>query len=112
MEADMEQRISISDSQKGAIQINNITKTYGEGVSAVKAVEDCTFSIEPGEICMIVGPSGCGKTTLLNAIAGFHSIDSGSIILDGNILCDENKKQTKPGPDRIVVFQHGALFPW
>ena len=61
---------------------------------------------------MIVGPSGCGKTTLLNAVAGFHSITSGTILLDGVQLCGEGRPQAKPGPDRVVVFQNGALFPW
>ena len=60
---------------------------------------------------MVVGPSGCGKTTLLNAIAGFHSISSGEILLDGEVLCSADK-QAQPGSDRIVVFQNGALFPW
>ena len=61
---------------------------------------------------MIVGPSGCGKTTLLNAIAGFHSITSGSIFLDDELLCGPGKPMADPGPDRVVVFQNGALFPW
>ena len=50
------------------------------------AVDDCSMEIAPGEFCMIVGPSGCGKTTLLNAIAGFHSISTGEILLDGQLL--------------------------
>ena len=59
---------------KGAISIRNVTKIYDpEGVN-VMAVDDCSLEINSGEVCMIVGPSGCGKTTLLNAIAGFHSI--------------------------------------
>ena len=61
---------------------------------------------------MIVGPSGCGKTTLLNAIAGFHSVTEGEIYLDDEILCGPNKPLADQGSDRIVVFQHGALFPW
>ncbi len=51
------------------------------------AVDHCSIEIAAGEICMIVGPSGCGKTTLLNAIAGFHDITSGRILLDGEVLC-------------------------
>lgn len=61
---------------------------------------------------MIVGPSGCGKTTLLNAIAGFHSITFGEIYLDGQLLCGPEKPLADQGADRVVVFQNGALFPW
>ena len=97
---------------KGAISIRNVTKIYDpEGVN-VMAVDDCSLEIAPGEVCMIVGPSGCGKTTLLNAIAGFHSITSGEIYLDGELLCGPNKPLADQGADRMVVFQNGALFPW
>ena len=97
---------------KGAISIRNVTKIYDpEGVN-VMAVDDCSLEIKSGEVCMIVGPSGCGKTTLLNAIAGFHSITEGEIYLDNEILCGPNKSLADQGSDRIVVFQHGALFPW
>jgi NitT/TauT family transport system ATP-binding protein len=97
---------------RGAISIRNVTKIYDpEGVN-VMAVDDCSLEIPAGEVCMIVGPSGCGKTTLLNAIAGFHSITSGEIYLDGELLCGPNKPIAEQGADRMVVFQHGALFPW
>ena len=97
---------------KGAISIRNITKIYDpEGVN-VMAVDDCSLEIVPGEVCMIVGPSGCGKTTLLNAIAGFHSITFGEIYLDGQLLCGPSKPKADEGSDRVVVFQNGALFPW
>lgn len=96
----------------GALSIKNVTKVYDpEGVN-VKAVDDCSMEIEGGEVCMIVGPSGCGKTTLLNAIAGFHSITEGSIHLDNELLCGPEKPIAAQGADRMVVFQHGALFPW
>ena len=97
---------------KGAIRIDDVVKIYDPEGAAVMAVDHCSLDIAPGEICMIVGPSGCGKTTLLNAIAGFHSINSGSIHLDGELLCGPGKPKAEPGPDRIVVFQNGALFPW
>lgn len=96
---------------RGALKIENVTKIYDpEGVN-VMAVDNCSMDIKAGEVCMIVGPSGCGKTTLLNAIAGFHSITSGSIHIDGELLCGPDQK-AKMGADRMVVFQHGALFPW
>ena len=96
----------------GALSIKNVTKVYDpEGVN-VLAVDDCSMKIAGGEVCMIVGPSGCGKTTLLNAIAGFHSVTEGSIHLDGELLCGPSKPLADQGADRMVVFQHGALFPW
>ena len=96
----------------GALSIKHVSKIYDpEGVN-VCAVDDCSMEIATGEVCMIVGPSGCGKTTLLNAIAGFHSITSGEITLDGDLLCGPGKPKAAQGADRMVVFQNGALFPW
>jgi NitT/TauT family transport system ATP-binding protein len=70
------------------------------------------MEIAGGEICMIVGPSGCGKSTLLNAIAGFHSITDGQIDIDGEMLCGPGREKADQDAERMVVFQHGALFPW
>ena len=98
--------------RKGAISIRNVTKIYDPGGADVLALDDCSLEIAPGEVCMIVGPSGCGKTTLLNAIAGFHSITEGQIDLDGEMLCGPAKPLADQGADRVVVFQNGALFPW
>jgi NitT/TauT family transport system ATP-binding protein len=103
---------SLTDITEGAISIDDVVKIYDPDGAAVLAVDHCSIEIPAGEICMIVGPSGCGKTTLLNAIAGFHGITSGSIHLDGELLCGPGKPQAEPGSDRIVVFQNGALFPW
>ena len=100
-----------SSSSRGKISIKNVSKVYDPDGAKVLAVDDCSMEIEAGEFCVVVGPSGCGKTTLLNAIAGFHGITSGEILLDGQVLCDASK-QAAPGSDRIVVFQNGALFPW
>jgi NitT/TauT family transport system ATP-binding protein len=97
---------------QGAIRIEDVVKIYDPEGAAVMAVDHCSLDIPAGEICMIVGPSGCGKTTLLNAIAGFHSITSGKIYLDDKLLCGPGKPMAEPGSDRIVVFQNGALFPW
>jgi NitT/TauT family transport system ATP-binding protein len=96
---------------EGAISIRNVSKIYDpEGVN-VLAVDNCSIDIAPGEFCVIVGPSGCGKTTLLNAIAGFHNITHGEILLDGKAICTPTYT-APPGSERIVVFQNGALFPW
>ena len=98
--------------QRGALRIEDAVKFYETRETRVLAVDHCSFDIAAGEICMVVGPSGCGKTTLLNAIAGFHSLDGGRITLDGQVLCGPGQPIAPVGSDRVVVFQNGALFPW
>jgi NitT/TauT family transport system ATP-binding protein len=104
--------MSATANTKGAISIRNLTKIYDPDGVNVMAVDNCSLEIAAGEVCMIVGPSGCGKTTLLNGIAGFHSITEGEIYLDDELLCGPSKPKAEQGADRMVVFQHGALFPW
>lgn len=69
------------------------------------AVENVNLSIAEGEFVCFVGPSGCGKSTLLNIIAGLDRPSKGEVMLNGRLV-------TEPGPDRIMVFQDNALFPW
>jgi len=97
--------------KEGHIVVENATKIYDPDGVNVHAVDNCSFEIKPGEFMAIVGPSGCGKTTLLNMIAGFDSITEGSISMDGNLIASPDKRLL-PGPDRVVVFQQGALFDW
>ncbi len=75
------------------------------GSRAVVALAEVNLEIEQGEFVCLVGPSGCGKSTLLNIIAGLESPSAGQVLLGGGAIVE-------PGPDRLVVFQEAALFPW
>jgi NitT/TauT family transport system ATP-binding protein len=106
-------RPAANSQARGVLRIKDALKFYASGASRVVAVDGCSLDVRGGEICVVVGPSGCGKTTLLNAIAGFHGLDGGTIHLDGRLLCGGGSDATvRPGSDRVVVFQHGALLPW
>ena len=65
------------------IEMRDVTRTYGDGDSKVKALDGITFDIEQGELCVIVGPSGAGKTTVLNLLGGMDSVTTGTITVDG-----------------------------
>ena len=95
----------------GRVSIRKVSKVYDPDGARVVALYECDLEIESGEFVALVGPSGCGKSTLLNILAGFDTLTSGEIHLNGEILASVNRPP-RPGPDRVVVFQHGALFPW
>ena len=95
------------------ITIRNISRGYGQGESAVKALDDVSLDISKGEVCVILGPSGSGKSTLLNMIGGLDRVDSGSITVDGLEITALNKKQlTNYRREKLgMVFQAYNLIP-
>jgi NitT/TauT family transport system ATP-binding protein len=90
-----------------SLTISNLAKTYFDPFSGsqVTAIRDISLTVDAGDFVSVVGPSGCGKTTMLNMIAGFLPASDGRIQIDGRTV-------SGPGPDRGVVFQSFALFPW
>ena len=91
----------------GALEIDHLSQSYVDPYSkeTVTAVGDVAASIPEGQFVSLIGPSGCGKTTELNIVAGFISPTGGEVRVDGTAV-------SGPGPDRGVVFQDFALFPW
>ncbi len=89
----------------GEILVERMRKVYAAGGQTVTALEDIDLRVLPGEFVCLLGPSGCGKSTLLNTLAGFEKLTSGTVSFQG-------KTVLRPGPDRCMVFQEYALFPW
>jgi len=75
------------------------------GGATITAAADVSFDVQAGEFVCLLGPSGCGKTSILNVLAGLEPATGGQALVDGSPI-------TGPGPDRAVLFQEPALFPW
>lgn len=87
------------------IVIKDVSKVFATGGREVVALQDIDLEIPRGQFTCLLGPSGCGKSTLLNAVAGFAPPTAGVITADGQPVAG-------PGPERGMVFQEYALFPW
>jgi len=85
--------------------VDGVSKGFGLGPLHKQVLCDCSFTLEKAKLSVMIGPSGCGKTTLVNLLAGYETPDCGKILMDG-------KSVSGRGPDRLVVFQETALFPW
>ena len=87
------------------VHIENVVKKFNTRKGEVVALNGANFDIHENEFVCVVGPSGCGKSTLLNIIGGLEEPTEGRVLVDG-------QEVTGPGPDRGIVFQQYALFPW
>jgi NitT/TauT family transport system ATP-binding protein len=87
------------------LKINNISKFFDGRREILHVLDDINLEIQDGEFLCVVGPSGCGKTTLLNIIAGLEHASGGTVYYKGQPV-------REPSPDRIMIFQDLALFPW
>jgi bicarbonate transport system ATP-binding protein len=92
-------------SRRPFLEIKDVTKVYPTKKGPFTVLDGVNLNVEQGEFICVIGHSGCGKSTLLNMVSGFNFPTSGEVLLEGEPI-------TKPGPDRMVVFQNYALLPW
>jgi NitT/TauT family transport system ATP-binding protein len=87
------------------IQFNDVQRVFRQNGKEFVALKDVNLQVRDREFVAVVGPSGCGKTTCMRMAAGLEHPTGGSVSVDGELV-------RQPGPDRAVVFQAFALFPW
>ncbi len=92
-------------SQEPYLTIENVSKSFPTPKGPYTVLDGVNLTLQEGEFVCFIGHSGCGKSTLLNMVSGFLRPTTGEVRLNG-------KRITKPGPDRMVVFQNYALLPW
>ena len=98
-------RTQPAQARQPIMQIKDLGLIFKTGGSALTVLQDVRFDVQPGEMLCLLGPSGCGKTTLLKVLAGFARPSRGEALVQGTQIAG-------PGPDRCMVFQEDALFPW
>ncbi|WP_414619530.1 nitrate ABC transporter ATP-binding protein [Calothrix sp. CCY 0018] len=92
-------------SRQPYLQIKDVSKVYPTKNGPFTVLDGVNLDVAQGDFICVIGHSGCGKSTLLNMVSGFSTPTSGQVTLEGKTI-------TKPGPDRMVVFQNYALLPW
>ena len=95
------------------IEFNNVVKRYGSGAAEIRALDGATFSVEKGELAVILGASGAGKTTALNILGGMDSATSGQVLIDGQDIARSSEAQLVEYRRSAVgfVFQFYNLVP-
>lgn len=87
------------------IVCKEMSKTFDTSRGAVHVVDKVNLNVRENELLVLFGPGQCGKSTMINCMSGLEAVTGGSVEVNGKLV-------TKPGPDRGVVYQRMALFPW
>jgi NitT/TauT family transport system ATP-binding protein len=87
------------------LAIETVSKEFATNNGVTTSLDNVNLTVNKGDFISLVGPSGCGKSTLLNIIAGLEKASAGRVLKNGEEI-------TSAGPDRVVMFQEAALFPW
>ena len=95
------------------LEVNNLSKTYGSGETAVHALKNASFSVAKGEFVAVVGESGSGKSTLLNLLGGLDAPTSGTVTIDGQEIFKMKERERTVFRRRNIgfVFQAFNLIP-
>ena len=95
------------------LQVENLTRIYGEGENTVRALDGVSFSVEKGEFVAIVGASGSGKSTLLHLIGGVDRPTGGRVLVDGRDVYRQNEEELAVFRRRQVglIYQFYNLIP-
>jgi putative spermidine/putrescine transport system ATP-binding protein len=97
---------SASEARSGgtSVSLRGLTRVFG---GTVRALDDMSLEIAPGELVALLGPSGCGKTTALRVVAGFEFADYGEVLVNGKDVSSVPASRRDMG----MVFQSYSLFP-
>jgi NitT/TauT family transport system ATP-binding protein len=101
----MKTDLRAQDGANALLEVRDLMKSFRRGARIVEAIDRFSLSVREGEFVAIVGPSGCGKSTFLHILGGFEPYDGGTMLLNGLPIAG-------PGPDRGMLFQDYALYPW
>lgn len=95
------------------LKIENLSKIYGKGETAVKALDNVSFTVKKGEFVAIIGPSGSGKSTLLHLLGGVDRPTSGKVFVDNTDVYDLNETQLAIFRRRQIglIYQFYNLIP-
>jgi putative ABC transport system ATP-binding protein len=95
------------------LQIENLSKVYGKGETAVKALDNVSFTVKQGEFVVIIGPSGSGKSTLLHMLGGVDRPSSGRVLVNDTDMYSLNETQLAIFRRRQIglIYQFYNLIP-
>ena len=95
------------------IEVNQLTKVYGSGDTAVKALDGVSLTIDAGKLVAVMGPSGCGKSTLLHLIGGLDRPTSGTVLIEGRDISrmKDDELTTLRRQKMGFIFQFFNLIP-
>ncbi|WP_376743259.1 amino acid ABC transporter ATP-binding protein [Ensifer canadensis] len=94
-------------SSREMIRVENLSKSYGQ----LRVLNDCSLTVQRGEVVIVCGPSGSGKSTFVKCLSGIEPFQSGMVTIDGQALATKGNEAAKLRARVGMVFQHFELYP-